>query len=76
MPFRDVFCIPLATAIDEKNDRGLSLALSPEDTTLEMTMQVSTSGDVTFSRLFRRILEGKPVHYSLPIRLVANHAIG
>jgi hypothetical protein len=67
MPFRDVFCIPLATVIDEKNDTGLSLALSPEDTTLEMTMQVSANGDVTFSRLFRRILEGKPVHYSMDL---------
>ena len=67
MPFRDVFCIPLATVIDKKNDAGLSLALSAEDTTLEMTMQVSANGDVTFSRLFRRLQAGKPVHYSMDL---------
>jgi hypothetical protein len=67
MPFRDVFCIPLATVIDGKNDLGLSIVLSPEDITPEMTLQVAATGDVTFSRLFRRIPEAKPLHYSLDL---------
>jgi hypothetical protein len=67
MPFRDVFCIPLVTIIDSKNDIGLSLALSPEDILLDMTLQTSASGDTTFSRLFRRISEGKPVHFSMDL---------
>jgi hypothetical protein len=67
MPFRDVFCIPLATIIENKNDIGLSLALSPEDLVLEMTLGTSARGDLTFSRLFRRISEGKPVHFSMDL---------
>ncbi len=67
MPFRDVFCIPLATVIDDRNDVGLSLALSPEDITIEMTLQVSADGEVNFSRLFRRIPEAKPLHYALDL---------
>ena len=67
MPFRDLFCIPLATVIDEKNDAGVTLALSPEDVTIEMTQQVTSRGDVTFLRLFRRIAKGKTVHYSMDL---------
>ncbi len=66
-PFRDVFCIPLATFIDPQKDIGLSLALSPEDVTIEMTLETSASGDVTFSRLFRRISEGQPVRFSMDL---------
>ena len=64
-PFRDVFCIPLATVIDPKRDIGLTLALSPEDVTIEMTLETSASGDLKFSRLFRRISEGKPVRFAM-----------
>ncbi len=65
--FRDVFCIPLATVIESKPDVGLTLALSPEDVLLEMTLKTSASGDVTFSRLFRRISEEKPVRFSMDL---------
>ena len=74
MPFRDVFCIPLASIIDGRNDAGLTLALSPEDTTLEMTLRVSDGGDVTFARLFRRIPEPRPLHYAM--NLVAHEVSG
>ena len=66
-PFRDVICIPLATIIDPQNDSGLSLALSPEDVTIEMTLQTNTHGELVFSRLFRRISEGKPVHFAMDL---------
>jgi len=71
-PFRDVFCIPLATIIDDKHDMGLSLALSPQDIVLDLTLETSAKGDLTFSRLFRRISEASPVHFSMD--LVAHEA--
>lgn len=66
-PFRDVFCIPLATILDVKKDIGLSLALSPEDILPEMTLESSSNGDVTFSRMFRRISEKHPVRFVMDL---------
>ncbi len=70
--FPDVFAIPLATVTEPKDDIGLSLVLSPEDTTLDMTLEESAHGDVTFSRLYRRMVEGSNVRYSMD--LVAHEA--
>ena len=66
-PFRDVFCIPLATILDDKKDIGLSLALSPEDILPEMTLETSANGGLTFSRLFRRISEKHPVRFAMDL---------
>jgi hypothetical protein len=66
-PFRDVICIPLATVMDPLTDSGLSLALSPQDVTIEMTLETSANGDIQFHRLFRRIAEGSPVHFSMDL---------
>jgi hypothetical protein len=65
--FGDVFGIPLATVVEEENDVGMSLALSPDDVLLDMTMQTTASGGVKFSRLFRRISEQSPVDYSMDL---------
>ena len=65
--YRDVFCIPLATIVDEKDDVGLSIVQSPEDALLDMTLDTSAAGQVDLARLFRRISEGKPVHYSVDL---------
>ena len=65
--FPDVFCIPLATVAEPDDDIGFSLVLSPEDVLLDMTLETSAKGDVTFSRLFRRISAGKPVHFSMDL---------
>jgi len=65
--FGDVFCIPLATVMEEENDVGLSLALSLDDVLLDLTMQTTAAGGVTFSRLFRRITEQSPVDFALDL---------
>jgi hypothetical protein len=65
--FGDVFCIPVATVVDEANDVAMSVVLSPDDVLLDMTMQTTAAGGVKFSRLFRRISDSRSVEYSLDI---------
>ena len=65
--FGDVFCIPLATVVEEANDAGLTLAMSPEDILLDMTMETTAAGGVRFSRLFRRISGQNPIDYSMDL---------
>jgi hypothetical protein len=65
--FGDVFCIPLATVAEEQDDVGMSLALSPEDVLLDMTMETTAEGGLKFSRLFRRISEQSPVNYCMDL---------
>jgi hypothetical protein len=65
--FNDTFCIPLATVVDEANDVGMSLALSPDDVLLDMTMETTAAGGIKFSRLFRRISESSPVDFAMDL---------
>ncbi|MGH9469343.1 MAG: hypothetical protein ACRD1N_03250, partial [Terriglobia bacterium] len=65
--FGDIFCIPLATVMEERSGAGVTLALSPEDSVLDMTMETTAAGRVKFSRLFRRISQGKPVEYAMDL---------
>ncbi len=65
--FGDVFCIPLATVVEPENDMGMTIALSPDDVLLDMTMQTTAEGGVKFSRLFRRIEEQSPVDFSMDL---------
>jgi len=67
-PFQtDVFCIPIATVVEEKEDIGLSLVLSLEDNLLDMTLETSEEGKIVFSRLFHRISSKKPVCFSMDL---------
>ncbi len=65
--FGDIFCIPLATVVKEADDAGMSLALSPEDVLLDMTLETTARGGVKFSRLFRRISEQSLVDFALDL---------
>ena len=70
--YRAAFCIPLATVAEEEHGAALSVALSPEDVLLDMTMETSAAGGVKFSRLFRRLSGQSPVNFALD--LVAHEA--
>jgi len=70
--FGDVFCIPLVSLVERKGDIGFSLALSPADVLLDLTLETSAKGDVSLSRLFRRISEESATHFQLD--LVAHEA--
>lgn len=65
--FGDVFCIPLATVAEDENDIGMSIALSPDDVLLDMTMQTTGAGGVDFSRLYRRIAGAGPANFSMDL---------
>jgi len=65
--FGDVICIPLATVMDEANDVGVTLALSPDDVLLDLTLQTTAAGGVKFSRLFRRISDQGPADFSMDL---------
>lgn len=67
-PFEgDVFALPIATFLDEARDRGVSLILSPEDTLLDLTLDIGETGSVVFSRLHHRIAGGRPVRFAMDI---------
>lgn len=72
-PFQgNLLCIPLVTVMEEKDDLGLSLVLSPQDTLLDLTLRVTAGGRLTFSRYFNRISGRAPVR--LAADLVAHEA--
>lgn len=60
----DVTGIPLACFLEPKRDIGVTLALSPEDDLLDVTVRTTTDGEVVFSRLNNRIEKGRPVRFS------------
>ena len=68
IPFRgDLFSVPLASFLEPENDTGFSIVLSPRDTLLDMSMETTAGGDLTFSRLFHRLSGARPVRFSLDL---------
>lgn len=67
-PFQgDLFCIPLAVLLEPDAKSGLSLVLSPEDLLLDLTLQITESGGVTFTHLNHRMGMGRTVKFSLDL---------
>jgi hypothetical protein len=62
-----LFSVPLATFMEPQNDTGFSIVLSPRDTLLDMSMETTAGGDLTFSRLFHRLSGARPVRFSLDL---------
>jgi len=63
----DVFCVPIATILEEQDDAGFSLVLSLDDVLLDMSLETDESGDIVFSRTNHRISRSVPVKFSLDI---------
>jgi hypothetical protein len=61
------FSVPIATFIDEATDSAISLALSPEDTILDMGLGTDGEGSITFFRLHQRISKEKPVRFAMDL---------
>ncbi|MGA3328455.1 MAG: hypothetical protein ABSF45_28730 [Terriglobia bacterium] len=59
------FSVPIATVIDEAKDSGVSLALSPEDTLIEVRLKTDPEGSITFSRSNNKISKDKPVRFAM-----------
>jgi hypothetical protein len=58
--------------VEEEGDIGFSLALSPAEVLLDLTLKTSARGEVTLSRLFHRISEGSSGHFQMD--LIAHEA--
>ncbi len=61
------FCIPLVTLIEEQGDRGLTLALSPDDVPCKLDFRSSADGHMVFSRTNLRISKDRPVRLAMDL---------
>jgi len=68
----DLFSIPIATILEPKQNRAISVVFSPEDQILDATMRTTAEGEITWSRLYHRLGNESAVTYSLD--LVAHEA--
>ncbi|MHC4443508.1 MAG: hypothetical protein ACYTA5_12990 [Planctomycetota bacterium] len=64
--------IPMVTVLDEADDLGMSLVLSPEDLTLDMKLRLTATGEMSFFRTNLRISDKAPVRFVM--HLVAHEA--
>jgi hypothetical protein len=55
--------IPLLTLSEEKQDLGVSLILSPEDTLLDLHLRIRSDGDFVFARENHRISSARTLHF-------------
>lgn len=70
VPFhRDIFSVPLFTAMRVPEDLGLSFVFSPEDPLFDATMTTTREGDVVLSRLHHRLGGGRSVEFAVDIVL-------
>lgn len=68
IPIRgDLFSIPIATILEPGKDRALSLVFSPEDQMLDVTMHTSADGEITWSRMYHRLGNDRPVTFSVDL---------
>lgn len=73
IPFQwDLISIPMVTAIQPESGTGLSLVLDPGDEILDLTLTTSSDGTLQFNRIYNRISENHPLHFSM--NLVAHEA--
>ena len=68
----NLICLPLVSVLEPETDTGLSLVLSPEDTSRELTLRTTSSGRLTFTRTCHRIDARRPVKFAMD--LVAHEA--
>lgn len=68
IPFQgNLMCIPMISILEDGNDFGMTIALSPEDDVIDMVMKTTEKGEVTFTRMFNRISKGSPVRFVVDI---------
>ena len=63
----NLISIPLVSIFEENEDSGLTIALSPSDNIINLTMQTTADGSVTFSRLHNRISNQNILIFSFDI---------
>ncbi|MEI8372772.1 MAG: hypothetical protein WCJ35_08060 [Planctomycetota bacterium] len=68
----NLICLPLVSVLEPETDTGLSLILSPEETSRELTLRTTSSGRFTFTRTCHRLDARRPVKFAMD--LVAHEA--
>ncbi len=68
----NLICLPLVSVLDPATDSGLSLILSPEDTSRDLTLRTTADGRFTFTRANHRIDSRRPIKFAMD--LVAHEA--
>lgn len=63
----DIFSVPMYSILENSENNGLTVALSPEDNIIDMTLQTSKNGTVTFTRLHNRISKNKAVVFAMDL---------
>ena len=63
----DNMAIPMVTLAEPREDVGLSLALSPEDTLLDLRLRHAQSGEIDFTRTRHRLGEGRMVRFAMDL---------
>ena len=61
------FSVPIATVLDTANDVGLSLALDPGDSVIEMDLNTTAAGEIVFSRTNSRISKDRPMRFAMDL---------
>jgi hypothetical protein len=61
------FSVPIATVLDPANDVGLSLALDPSDSVIEMDLTTTPEGEIVFARSNSRISKDRPMRFAMDL---------
>lgn len=70
LPFhKDIICIPLATVLEEEAGFGISLTFSPEDIWLDASLTTDAMGNITLTRFYHRLGEGRKLDFSMDLVL-------
>jgi hypothetical protein len=63
----DYICMPLATVLEPAADSGLSLAVAPQDSLLDLRLSTTAAGGVRFMHSRHRIAKGTSVHLAMDL---------
>lgn len=63
----DLFAIPMVVFVDEKNNGGASVLLSPEDNILDLEMQTQKDGTIMFRRVANRIKANQTITFTFDV---------
>lgn len=63
----DLFAIPIVVFVDEKNNGGASVLLSPEDNILDLEMQTQKDGTIMFRRVANRIKANQTITFTFDV---------
>ena len=61
------FSLPMVAVLDQARDFGFTLALSPEDALLDLSLSTTADGEIIFSHTHHRIQRGRPLRFTMDL---------